>query len=484
MKRRLAVGALLLGAVSLRAQEPAPLPGDMRASRAEFEYAVRMLEEMMPAWMDSAEVPGLSLAFVFDGEVLTARGFGVRNLETGMSVDESTVFEAASLTKPVVAYAVLQLVDQQVLELDTPMVEYLPYEDLAEDARAAQITPRMILSHTSGLPNWRRDESLRTEFDPGSKFQYSGEGFVYLAKVVEHLTGETLQDVVQRLVFEPLLMSNSSLVWEKRFKDDYAVGHHEDGRAYEKQYPQRANAAASLHTTAYDYALFVTAVMSGEGLRQETWKDWLTPQIDVDEGVAWGLGWGLEESDGRVAFWHWGHNDGYRAFVVADPKQRMGVVLMTNSDNGMALVRPMLASASGARQPALDWLNYESFNSPQRVVRRRLQATLRDDGVPATIAEYKQLKRHYPVEAFTESLLNGLGYQLMRQERYVDAIEIFKLNVTEYPAAFNPYDSLGEAYMHHGDVERAIENYQRSLEINPDNSNAQQMLETLRAKLE
>jgi CubicO group peptidase (beta-lactamase class C family) len=486
MTRLVAIAAMLLCAASRSwAQDPEPTPErETQMPRAEFEYAVRMLEEMMPAWMDSAEVPGLALAFVYDGTVIGARGFGVRSVETGMAIDAGTVFEAASLTKPVVAYAVLQLVDQNVLQLDTPLFEYLPYEDVAHDERAQRITARMVLSHSTGFPNWRGDNPLRIDFDPGSKFQYSGEGFVYLAKVVDHLTGEGLQEIVQRLVFEPLSMWNSSLVWEERFDEDHAVGHHEDGRVYEKRHAERGNAASSLHTTAHDYALFVGAVINGEGLERKTWKEWLSPQVKVEEGLAWGLGWGLEIADERVAFWHWGHNDGYRAFVIASPAQRLGLVLLSNSDNGMSLVRPLLASASGARQPALDWLDYESFNSPRRAVRRRLQATLRDEGVQATIDEYKQLKRHYPEEAFSEALLNGLGYQLMRQERYADAIEIFKLNVGEYPGAFNPYDSLGEAYMRNGEVERAIENYERSVDINPDNSNGHDMLKRLREKLE
>lgn len=488
MKRFVRVCALLVFvANTASAQDPgrAPATGseeDMR--RAEFESGVRELEEMMPAWMDSAEVPGLALAFVYDGALLNARGFGVRNAETALPVDENTVFEAASLTKPVVAYAALQLVDQGVLALDTPLFEYLPYADIAHDERAVHITARMVLSHSSGFPNWRRDEALSIGFDPGTRFQYSGEGFVYLAQVLEHLTGETLQDLVQRLVFEPLSMWNSSLVWEKRFKEGFAAGHHEDGRIYEKERAEVSNAAASLHTSVVDYATFVAAVLDGEGLAKNTWKEWITPQVEVEDGVAWGLGWGLQEVEERQSIWHWGHNDGYRAFVMASPTRRMGFVLFTNSDNGMSLVRPMLASATGARQPALDWLNYESFNSPQRVVRRRLQEVLRDDGVQHTIDEYKQLKRHYPAEAFTESLLNGLGYQLMRLERFADAIRLFKLNVDEYPEASNPYDSLGEAYMMSGDVENAIENYERSVEINPDNANGQQMLERLREKLE
>jgi hypothetical protein len=358
----------------------------------------------------------------------------------------------------------------------------MAYEDIADDPRAQRITARMVLSHTTGLPNWRRDEPLSTRFEPGTEFGYSGEGFVYLAKVVESLTREPLHELVQQRVFDPLGMTRSSLVWESRFKSNHATGHRENGEPYEKQRPESANAAASLHTTAADFARLVAAVMRTELLEKGSVDEMLTPQIEVDGEVAWGLGWGLEGRKEGRAFWHWGHNDGYRAFVIADPRMQVGMVVFTNSDNGMSIMDTLLTAAAGADQPAFEWLDYESFNSPRRVVRRRLEETLRDSGVQAMINEYHALRRHYPEDAFNEGLLNALGYRLLGRDRIDDAIEVFKLNVDEYPQAFNPYDSLGEAYMKQGDTDLAIENYQRSVELNPDNSNAHEMLERLRAE--
>lgn len=450
----------------------------------ELQKRGEKIDASMPLWMDKAEVPGLSLAGVWGGDYVGAAAWGVGNTMLGTPVDETTVFAAASLTKPVVAWVVLQLVDEGVLQLDQPLADILLLPELADDPRAREITVRMILSHTSGLPNWRWDRPLELQFEPGTKFQYSGEGFVWLARVVEEVTGRSLEDLVQARVFGPLGMKSSSLVWQEHFAKDFAVGHNEYGEARDPDMTSEANAASSMRTTARDYALFLQAVLSGDALSEPLRKQLFKPQVEVAPGVAWGLGWGLQETGGGRAIFQWGDNPGYKAFVTADVASRNGIVVLTNSDNGMALMNETVRTAMGEDQPVFEWLGYESFNSPARQVRHILERVLENEGTQATLDEYHSLKRRYPQDAFREGLLNGLGYSLMQQERWQEAIQLFTLNVEEYPDAYNPYDSLGEAYMRAGDVERAIENYERSVEINPDNQNGIDILAELRKRLE
>jgi len=360
----------------------------------------------------------------------------------------------------------------------------LPLPELADDPRAADITVRMILSHSSGLPNWRWDSPLALQFDPGTSFQYSGEGYVWLSHVVEEITGEPLEDLTKLKIFKPLGMYNSSLVWLERFAYNFAVGHNEAGMALEASMEEEPNAAASLLTTARDYSIFLAAALSGKLLSEELHAEWFTPQVKVADNVSWGLGWGLQQTEEGKALFQWGDNPGYKGFVTANLQQRSGVVIFTNSDNGMSMMGEVVTTAMGANQPGFEWLGYESFNSPRREVRRILERVLENEGLQPTISEYHSLKRRYPAEAFQEGLLNALGYSLMARERFADAIALFALNVEEYPESFNPYDSLGEAYMRSGDVEHAIENYERSVELNPDNSNGVKQLSELRKKLE
>ncbi len=443
------------------------------------------LDAIIPALMQEAEVPGLSIAVIRGGEVAYVAGFGVRSTVTDPPVDAGTVFEAASLSKPVFAYAVLQIVDAGLLDLDRPLAEYLPYDDIAHDPRYRRITARMVLSHTSGFPNWRpKDGALTLAFEPGTQFSYSGEGYVYLQKVVEHLTGKPMHRLLEDTVLKRLGMTESGFIWEERFGPHIAVGHREDGTALDKFTPTEGNAAWSLHTTAPDYARFLIAVMNGEGLSTATRKDMLSPQADAEEGIQWGLGWGLQRTaTGRRAFWHWGDNFGYKCFAIVDPGRRAGMVYFTNSNNGMLILHALLAHTMGGPQPAADWLGYDRYDDPQMQAVRMLYRLIEAGGVETALARYHEMKAAgtLPPAAFEEAMLNTLGYRLLRTEKVAEAIAVFKLNAGQFPDSYNVYDSLGEAYMVHGDFDLAIASYERSIQLEPGNDNGRQMLERLRA---
>ena len=441
------------------------------------------LDSVIPVLMDSGGVTGLAMAITTDSGLVWSRGFGVRNMETQEPVTATSVFEAASLSKPVFAYAVLQLVDQGVLDLETPIADYFEYDAITHDERYRLITPGMVLTHSPGFPNWRpRGGQLTIDREPGTEFSYSGEGFVYLQLAVMSLTGEPLEQLVDSLVFEPLGMTSSSYLWQERFEDVIAVPHGSDGEVLRKNKPGRGrgNAAASLHTTAPDFARFMMAVMNGTGLRDSTAAAMLTPQIEVDSNLTWGLGIGLEDGDLGRAFWHWGDNTGYKAYTIAYPEHGIGVVWFTNSENGQSILESMLATTVGGQHAAVRWLGYEAYDSPTRAVRQALVRTYDEHGIDSAIAEYHQLKATHPPEGFDEFLLNSLGYRLLRANRIEDAIAVFELNVAEYPEASNPYDSLGEAYLAAGDTARAIVNYEKSVELNPDNTNGIAVLERIR----
>jgi len=443
------------------------------------------LDSLIPALMDSGAVTGLSIAIVKDSGTVWMRGFGVRNTETSEPVDENTIFEAASLSKPVFAYAVLQLVDEGVLDLDTPLYEYWDYAYVPNDERYKLITARMVLTHSPGFPNWRPNGGdLTIDLEPGTEFSYSGEGFGYLQLTIMQMTSEPLQEFVAKRVFEPLGMTRSSYVWEERFDSNTTVPHNADGEATEKRKPRRGrgHAAATLHTTASDFARFLVAAMNSELLSDSTATAMLTPQIEVDSGVTWGLGIGLQDTETGRGFWHWGDNSGYKAYTLTYPERGVGMIWFTNSENGHQILQSLLDSTVGGEHPAAAWLGYEQYNSPTREVRETVWQNIENDGVAEGIRRYHELKQIYPPEGFDEFVLNTLGYRLLRSERFDDAIAIFQLNIKEYPDAWNPYDSLGEAYMRAGDLPRAIEYYEKSLELNPGNTGGKAMLERIRAQ--
>ncbi len=457
---------------------------------------VDRLEQRIPQLMKAGDVPGLSVGLILHGALAWHRGFGVKNIHTGESVTDETVFEAASLGKCVFAYAVLRLVDEGRFDLDMPLSSYLP--DIfsgADDPRLNLITTRHVLTHTTGLQNWP-EGTVKTFFPPGERFSYSGEGFVLLSRAVEHVTGSKANDLVKQMVFEPLGMTNSSYTWEPRYERLSTSYHNSRGEPVTGQ-PKAptadVNVAADLRTNAADYGRFLAAVLNGEGLRAETRRLMLLPQVPVREGgsttidrpqakvfseVSWGLGVGLQTTPDGLSFWHWGNNTYGKAYFVVFEKQQLGVVLFANSVYGLSIVPDLVADAVGGAQPAMTWLRFEPYTSPGRVLFRSLLA----DGAAPALSNYREWRKVRPqAEWVNEDQLNRFGLDLLRMGRVKDAIEVLKLNVEEHPRSFNVYDSLGEAYAADGNKELAIENYLRSIDINPRNDGGIAALERLRA---
>jgi CubicO group peptidase (beta-lactamase class C family) len=458
------------------------------------KQVITALQKDLPLLMKEADLPGLSIALIRNSEVVWHQGFGVKDSKSKEPVGDNTVFEAASLSKPVFAYAVLQLVDSGKLDLDTPLQKYLPGDyDVGPDPRLGLITARHVLSHTTGFPNWRQQSGLKIFFTPGEKFSYSGEGFVYLAKVVERITGEELNNFLRRTVFQPLQMSNSSFIWEAGYEQLKTSRHNSMGEPTEQFKTTTPNAASTLHTTALDYGRFVVAILKGTGLKKETLKQMLTTQVKVDESgsnmtnrpankpsdaVSWGLGWGLQNTRDGLSFWHWGDNGNAKAYIVAFNRQKLGAVVFANGDNGLSFMPELISRAVGGEQPALSWIKYESYKSPARLLLKDIIAR----GAEPALHDYSQSKRGRPAsDLVTASQMNRLGYTfLYGVKRPKDAIAVFKLNVEDYPQSSNTYDSLGEGYMVNGDKELAIKNYERSIELDPKNTNGVDQLKKLR----
>ena len=266
-----------------------------------------------------------------------------------LMLNSDSVFQAASLSKPVFAYAVLRLVAQGKMQLDVPVLNYLPQgyrhqfnpaqaqpSELVIDPRLQAITVRMVLNHTSGLPNWAFGP-LRFQSAPGAKWNYSGEGYVLLQRAVEAVTGQALDQFMTAQVFKPLAMHQSNYVWSKRIAQNLIPGTKANGNPRTTMHHEHPNAAYTLYTSAADYARFMVKVLNeGDVLSQIT----ATPvPTEPSLGVHWGLGWGLGLEGGDSYLWHWGNNTGYRAFAMASLQTGDGFVMLTNSENGLKLAQ-------------------------------------------------------------------------------------------------------------------------------------------------
>jgi D-alanyl-D-alanine-carboxypeptidase/D-alanyl-D-alanine-endopeptidase len=350
-----------------------------------------------------ANVHGLALSIFNDRELVYSRAFGVKSTDTGDPLTTDTVFYGASLSKAVFGVLVMRLVEERVIDLDTPLVTYLDkpmetleassrkawHEDLralAADPRHLKITARMCLTHTTGLANWRwleKDLKPRIHFEPGTRYSYSGEGLTFLQVVLERLTRRPLEDLMREKVFVPYGMTTSSYTWQPRFEENFCHGHDEKGKVLEKDKDNKARSASTLETTAADYARFTRAVLQREGLSKASWDELFKPQIRIrskrqfgsapwgpeetttdndDIALSYGLGWGLLESPhGRGAFKE-GHGDGFEHYSIVFPDKGLGVAILTNSANGESIFKELLELTLADTFTPWEWQDYVPYS--------------------------------------------------------------------------------------------------------------------------
>ena len=356
------------------------------------------LDNKIQTLMNAASVQGLAITIFNNKEAVYKKTFGYKRIDTKEPIQTSTNIYGASLSKPVFAVLVLKLVEEGIIDLDKPLQEYLPrpiydytptkkwhdnYTDLRTDSLYRKITARMCLDHTTGFSNWRwyeTDQKLRVNFIPGTKYNYSGEGMVYLQVVLEHLLGTSLEELMQKKIFIPLHMNKSSYQWQTRFEDDYCLGHQSTGKLYEKDKDNDARAASTLETTLDDYTKFIEAVLKGTLLKKEKTKEMFTPQIRLrsiqqfgplqfrdssgNDGIqlSYGLGWGLLQSPYGTGAFKEGHGDGFQHYTILFPKTGTGILIMTNSDNGESIFKELLENTIGDIYTPWYWENYIPYN--------------------------------------------------------------------------------------------------------------------------
>ncbi|MBC7924273.1 MAG: beta-lactamase family protein [Bryobacteraceae bacterium] len=331
------------------------------------------LTETLKQGMERAKVPGAAVAVFRRGKAVEKVCSGLRKSGEPDIVVPITLFEAASLSKPVFATSVMKLWSRKGINLDQPLMEYLggPYvhiqepwnprsaQDTLSDPRAVKLTPRLVLSHRTGLPNWAYGSKLAFRREPGVAWGYSGEGFVILQQVIENITGLGLEAFVRREVLDPLKLTQSRWSWDAAVSGNVASGHSEKGLVKERIGQAGPNAAASLMTNLDEYSRFLEAALAerSELLPPEAQLEMLKPASTADEGlgIRWGLGWGLVQESGRTFVFHWGSNEGYRNFFLLSSKERDGFLMFSNSDHGMKLVPALCESILGVRPRFLSW---------------------------------------------------------------------------------------------------------------------------------
>lgn len=345
-----------------------------------------------------AGVTGLGFTFFDDDRKIFSQVFGRKQHKEKQPLSDSTNMYGASLSKAVFSVIVMKLVEEEVIDLDTPLESYLPrkiweyepqtrwhddYSDLREDTLYHKITARMALAHTSGFPNWRfiePDRKLRVKLSPGSRYLYSGEGMVYLQVVLEKITGKSLEEMATEIVFSPLQMDNTSYTWQPEFEDDYANGHTRDGRILKKDTDNEARAPSTLETTLADYNSFLLAALNGKLISPVSWEKIFSPQIRIrslrqfgplamedgclndDIQLSYGLGWGWFQTPYGKAVFKEGGGSGFQHYSVLFPEAKKGVLIMTNSFNGGSVFKDLLEVSLKDVYTPWEWNDYIPYH--------------------------------------------------------------------------------------------------------------------------
>jgi CubicO group peptidase (beta-lactamase class C family) len=343
-------------------------------------------ESFLRQVLDKSGATALSVAVIQGPQVVFQRSMGILDKKTKRAVNEHTVFRTASLSKPVFAYLVMKLTEEGVLELDKPLYQYLKrplyeypeYSGLKNDDRYKLLTARILLSHQSGFPNWRRVRPggpLRFDFTPGEKFRYSGEGYRLLQFFLEMITGKGLNQLSKEKIFFPLGMTNSSFLWENRFDNNFAFYSNTGLRRFLAQTKLETNSAYSLLTNAADYSKFLLAITNGSGLKTETVEMMLKPQVNITSRslhapqetdpkiheaihLAWSLGWGRFHCPQGEAIFHVGFEEGCDNYAVVFLDRKTGIVIQSVITGTEGIAPQVVKELIGDIYSPFPWLNY------------------------------------------------------------------------------------------------------------------------------
>lgn len=294
-------------------------------------------DQSMQNWLKENNIPALGLGIIEGGKLQQVKVFG--EIRKGISAPDNALFNVASLTKPVTAMVVLRLVSLGKWKLDEPLDAYWTDPDIAGDPRHTRLTTRIILSHQTGFPNWRwmnADKKLNFQFDPGTRYQYSGEGFEYLRKALEKKFGKSLDQLAKELIFQPLRMKNTHYIWDQNTDESrFAIGYDKDGKPYPTEKNKTANAADDLHTTIEDYGNFMVSVMKGKNLKPDVFQEMIKKQVKVKDQKYFGLGFEIYDlGNGNYALSHGGADQGTRCIAIIVPGSGKGIIIFTNIDDG------------------------------------------------------------------------------------------------------------------------------------------------------
>ncbi|EAR01462.1 serine hydrolase [Maribacter sp. HTCC2170] len=474
--------------------------------KKEIDQFVNELDQKIPQLLNDFIVPGTAIAIIENGEIILQKGYGFSNIDKGTQVTNTTGFNIGSISKTIAAWGVMKLVQEGKIDLDAPAEKYLTRWQLPKsEFDSDKVTIRRLLSHTAGLslhgyPGWSPKDDLPTIeesldgknngpgrveiiMEPGTKWKYSGGGFSILQLIVEEVTKQKFENYMQSEILNPLGMTSSSYTIDEKILNSSSLEHNSFGEVIDFEL-FTAQAAAGLHTTINDFTKFALASLYANKSNKQHQQILSASNLQLmmtaapNSNESYGLGYQVETIKGTsmTLAGHGGANSGWHAFLRVNPVTNDGLIMITNGGAGYNIYSQIYC----------DWIYWktgESMGNRCNIVpsiATRLKSIIDTEGIDNIESQYIDLKKNEANEYnFSEDQLNQLGYHYLGKDKVDFAVAIFKTNINAFPKSSNVYDSYGEALLKRGEKEKAIENYLKSVELNPANEGGIKVLKDL-----
>ncbi len=451
------------------------------------------INSLLSTYFEYGKFNGSALV-VEKGEVIYKHGFGLANMEWDIPNETDTKFRLASVSKQFTAMVIMILVAENKIELNESVSTYLPWYP---KENAEKISIHHLLTHSSGIPNYTDFPGYRKmmrqpipvrelietfadstlEFTPGEKFNYSNSGYALLGAIAEEVTGQEFAELLRDKIFTPLNMSNSGFANNKDLLIHGASGYDKFGDNYKNTSHidmSVAYTAGGVYSTVEDLFLWDQALYT-EKLLPKEYLDLIFQEQIPAWGKHYGYGWLIGEtrlgnSDERIkTIDHDGSINGFSSLILRIPSEHSSVILLNNTGN--ASLYEMARSICGI-------LYDKSYNLPKQSLATAMLKVIKSEGLESGLKLYEESKSTNNF-MFDENEMNLTGYDLLQSNLIAEADAVFQINVDVNPASFNAYDSYAESQMRLGNTESSIQNYKKSLKLNPENENAILMLEKL-----
>lgn len=351
--------AILLAACQHDTNTDLPAPGSVQHE---------IISAEAEAWLEQDDVPALAVAYIVDGKIAWTDVYGASG--PGTPATQDTLFNIASMTKPITAETILRLASEGQASLEAPMSDVWTDPDIADDPRHLALTPELALRHRAGFPNWREGE-LAFKSNPDEKTAYSGEGYQYVARYAEELSGQAFPDLAEREVFAPLGITDATYIARPGDLPRIARPKGPDGSWGDPVQRTQFNAADDVLVTIGDYAKFLVGVMADEGIS----GDLAARRFQINDnlfasGCPWGpeacpveggfgLGWTVFRYENETVVMHGGGDWGERTIGFFVPERQVGVIVFTNGANGSRTI----SRVAEVLYPESDFLDFLAFQA-------------------------------------------------------------------------------------------------------------------------